>query len=41
MTFQTNGQIDFPMHVYGKNIEKSIYQVLLEANVSYLTHILY
>lgn len=39
-TFLHKGQIDPPMHVYGKNNDMSIYQELSEADVSYFAHIL-
>ena len=29
------------LHVYGKNIEKSVFRELLKADVSYLAQILY
>ena len=41
LTFLERGQIDFPMCLYEKNIEKSIFRELLNADVLYLAHIVY
>ena len=41
LTFLRKGHFDFPLHLNGKNIEKSIFGGLLEAYVVYLVQILY
>ena len=41
VTFLRNGQIDIPMYLHGKNIEKSFFPGLLKADISYLAQILY
>lgn len=30
------GHINFPMHAYGKNVQESVFQELLKAEVLYL-----